>query len=390
MSDVKYAVPAHNTPGLTTGSRIFGALTQAAPIVVAVAVQGFSNQGLVNHQVPVETVETKPSRIVEKKVAAFTEHFGVVDVPLTVTFDTAGDYTPLARKVQGREAHFPHVEREQTSRLHRPIAQHTGIVDVPLTVTFDTQGVSTPLARTVQGRPTVELHVEREQTSRYYKTIAQHAGVADVPLTLDFSTEGSVLAPSNKVYRALEPHSHKLAEPVSRLYQALEPVAPVAPPSLGIAIAGSTNQWSNVRQVPVEPPFKVELQSRPFFYIASAPPIYRVIYPGSTNQGFIFAEPVEPVVDYPATRLFKGSVATVFGVVDLPLTLDFAVGGVNVTRSLYPLACDAATLATVVCASDTLAVIADDAATLATVTPGTATLTTQTDDAATPNPVTCD
>jgi hypothetical protein len=338
MSYIRYPVPSHDPPGLGNVSRVYAALTTP------------------------EGPQT---------------HSGAAALDLTFTVDTSGTARQRARVVRGRDAHF-HQQVELGSRAFRVkkfnagvvdlaltltvdsagIAKHFAAADVPLTFTFDTSGASTTRPKVI--RQPLEAHSpqQRQLDSRFSKPLARHAGAADLPLTLGISTDGTSTTPqvSRKVHRALEAHSYPDPQPVSQTLQPLTALNVVTgsaaldltlniategtssspqTPRVGVAVAGGTNLGGKVRAIEQDGPVTPLLESRGFVYYHAAPPIYRVIVPGSTNQSFT----ANPVVQAPAevpvpSRRFRGYAGptTHSGAVDLGLTFNVSTDGTRRTR----------------------------------------------------------
>lgn len=314
MSYIKYGVPnpPQTQPG--EGSRLYQAFAVLAPQVPKTV------------RAPTEP-DLPEERQLESRVywvvAAGGTVFGVADLALIFTLDTAGAAFPLGRVTQGRDAHFPE-QGKLESRLFRPASLRPGTAELALTFTLDTAGTGRPLARVVLGRE-APGYDQRLLESRLYRPAGYRSGVADLALvfTLDTTGVASSGAVLPKLHRALLRPENPELEQVSRTFAAFAATGGYAPVSTPVPIIpGSTNQGGKLKGVEQEPPESVLLESRTFFYLHTAPPIYRVIIPGGTNQGFQFQPLVQPAVEaFGPSRRFKGYAPTaVFGAADLALT----------------------------------------------------------------------
>lgn len=282
-------------------------------------------------------------------------HSGSVSFDLTLTFDTSGTLRQRARVIRGRDAH-KEPDKEQTSRIYRRlIARQFGVVDLPLTLTFDTAGTATVQVK-AKVYKALEPHSypDAQAGSRIIPGVTRTTqSSADLDLTVGFATEGTAFTPqpSRKVHRAREPFQYDLAEPVSRVFQALAAKVSGAasldltfniategtasgpqPVRIGVARAGQQNVGQQVRAPEPQALDTVPLESRGFVYYHAAPPIYRVIVPGSTNQSFSAYPVVQPAApEVPPSRRIKGyssaGPTTHFGAASLDLTITFDTTG---------------------------------------------------------------
>jgi hypothetical protein len=101
---------------------------------------------------------------------------------------------------------------------------------------------------------------------------------------------------------------------------------------LGVATAGRTNQGFLARPPEVSAK-QALLESRALAFLATAPPIYRAIVQGGTNQGFVFRAGPQPKLEYRQlySRIFAGlptdGIEVVLGAASLGLTVDLATTG---------------------------------------------------------------
>lgn len=348
MSYVRYPVPTYVDPGLQTGSRVFQGLTNPALPGVAprigVQVQGRTNQGFTTQAPkPAGYVDEPGKSRIQKKLTASTNFFGVVDLGLTLQIDTIGVARPFPRTITGRDPQDA-PQRALKSRFYRVVKNAQGVVDLGLTLQIDTSGSSAAIPPVAKAPRQAHNPEQVSLESRTFFPKSVRTGVVDLGLTLQIDTASSYSAVPPRVYRNPEAHSIPGAEPQSHTVGALVPVVAgvvdlgltlqidtsgnlPAAPRLGIAIAGGTNQYAKVKAPDNPAPETPLLESRGFVYYNAAPPIYRAIVPGSTNQGYIFEQvPVEVPVT-PPSKLIKGYASPGTGQVDLGLGLNIDTTG---------------------------------------------------------------
>lgn len=360
MSYARYGVPQPE-PGLTPASRIFQALggEPSGSATLAITI-GHTTSGSasaipkVNRaRVPFDypQPETRSRMFHELTNTVASDPTGSATLPIVVTHTTSGTASAIPKVARAKEP-FDYESRELQSRLYRVIRPATGSSTLPITVSHTTSGSSVGLAGVVEGRTPFDYPIP-EPTSRLFRAPAPASGSATFPITIGITSNGFSGSPPQippRAHRAKEPFDYPQPEPVSRIFQALThwingsaslpitigistagSVSGAATPRLGVAIQGSTNQGFSTRAPSNPGPETIPLESRSFVYYHAAPPIYRPIVPGSTNQHYT-AVPLKqpPVEQFPPSRIYTIRVTgAASGSSTLPIVIGHTTSGLS-------------------------------------------------------------
>ncbi len=318
MSYISHPVPSHSPAHRQNVSRTFGALTISTSVTGSATMAltfGVSSSGtatgggqaVVVTPVSQPTVELFPaSKIVKVPPSLFGSStagfvfgvsssgiptaFGTSTVGITFGVSSAGTATGAVQAVVVTSVSQPVVELFPASKIVKVSPSLFGSSTAGFV--FGVSSAGTPTA----------------------------FGAATAAYVFGVASSGSTAGPSDVpvVYRAQQPQGYPQQQQVSVALQALlatdhgsataaltfgvssaGTASGGTAPALGVALAGGTNQGRTHRQPLPPSSIQIDLESRAFSVLRSTPPIYRVIVPGGTNQGFQF----EAVTQEKAIRL---------------------------------------------------------------------------------------
>lgn len=233
---------------------------------------------------------------------------GSASLTLTLGITSSGAFTPRPSVLQPVKSFDRGPEPERQSRLYRPqtAQDFSGASSLALTLGITSAGSFTPRPEVLKPVRSFDRPPQVELQGRLFRPFTHTFGSASANFVFGASTNGSVPGVAPRLGLQLQGSTNQgdtarpVPEPqnppgqlrVSTLYQASTPVAPPgAPPPTILVQGGSTlgNALGVTQGVPLVPPLEPKEQiPQCFVYLYSAPPIYSVVVPGSTNQGYKF------------------------------------------------------------------------------------------------------
>lgn len=325
-----WGVPSHSPSTPVQVSRVVGGLVAAAGVTLGLALQGGTNQDRVARAVPdnpnVEILQTSRSyamrppagtQVNDSDAGAGTDTATLTAAIPASDTGTGTDNASASQAAQAPRVYragvpqdFPQLLKGSRSLPQAPTANAVNSGD---------SGVGTDAA-------TLTAAISASDTGTGSDNQSVNTGPGAVIPKVVKATEQPIL-----------PNLVKASQTVSAL--AVGPLPAVIPPA--IALQGFTNQNKVHRPVPQPPPYEPkEPYSYSIVYYYSAPPIFNVIVPGATNQGYKFLapKPAEPTVVEPSKIVKPAAVQT-----NTPSSADSGTGTDNATLAAQITASDTGT-----------------------------------------------